>query len=716
MATEQVTTGQLTPDGSTATATTSIPHPLDQLSVFESDSARGTILKARGLNVTIQFRSIALEEPPKRELCRFLDLEHAGSLTAHTPRPARIAKVQYDVVRADKHIVYIESWVDVVERKEVEKRVIDKVHQAALTTNEFREFSDACFESPIYKEALAEFDLPDGFVVSIDPWPYGGPDADEIAPRYTQGLCFARDTRSGNEDSNHYGYPLPIIPVLDTYTKKIVRVDRLATGGKEDGLDYGTHTKDILSHCKPAEYVPELLSQPLRTDVKPLNVIQPEGPSFQVNGNLIEWQKWRFRLGFNPREGATLHDVRYDGRSVLYRLSLSEMTVPYGDPRPPFHRKQAFDFGDAGAGRAANNLSLGCDCLGVIKYFDAVLSEPDGKASVSKNVVCLHEQDNGIGWKHTNYRTQRAVVSRSRELVVQFIITLANYEYIFAYKLDQAGGITVETRATGIVSVVNIDPGKTSPWGNVVSEGAMAQNHQHLFCIRIDPAIDGHANTIVAEESLPMPMSREFNPFGNGYEVRQTPILKSKYFDASPMTNLTVKMTNPSKLNPVSGKPVSYKFIPSPSQLMLAHPDSIMAKRAQFAQHHVWVTRYKDRELWAGGEFTNQSQKEVDGVADAVARNENVDNDDVVVWNTFGLTHNPRVEDWPVMPVEIHQIHLRPADFFSANPAIDVLGTKNEASILSPGEEQCCASGDVQQNPTSHMQGTGPDLDPRSKL
>lgn len=127
-------------------------------------------------------------------------------------------------------------------------------------------------------------------------------------------------------------------------------------------------------------------------------------------------------------------------------------------------------------------------------------------------------------------------------------------------------------------------------------------------------------------------------PYAKNQQVRQTPIQKSKFFDASPMTNLTVKMTNPSKLNPVSGKPVGYKFIPSPSQLMLAHPNSIMAKRAQFAQHHVWVTKYKDRELWAGGEFTNQSQKEVDGVADAVARNENVENEDVVVWNTFGLT------------------------------------------------------------------------------
>ena len=162
--------------------------------------------------------------------------------------------------------------------------------------------------------------------MQCDPWPYGGPNVDEKAPRYTQGLYFARDTRSGNVDSNHYAYPLPIIPVLDTHTKKIIRIDKLATGGKEDGLAYDTHAPGVIDHCQPAEYVPELISKPLRTDLKPLNVIQPEGPSFKVNNeSLVEWQKWRFRVGFNPREGATLHDVRYDGRSVLYRLSMSEM-------------------------------------------------------------------------------------------------------------------------------------------------------------------------------------------------------------------------------------------------------------------------------------------------------------------------------------------------------------------------------------------------------
>ena len=499
---------------------------------------------------------------------------------------------------------------------------------------------------------------------------------------------------------------------MDTYKKEIVRIDRLATGGKEDGLAYGTHPRNVLDHCGAAEYVPELLSIPMREDVKPLHVLQPDGPSFSVSDDsLVEWQKWRFRVGFNPREGATLHDVHYDGRSVMYRLSFSEMTVPYGDPRPPFHRKQAFDFGDGGAGRAANNLALGCDCLGVIKYFDAVIADSEGKPSVSKNVVCLHEQDAGIGWKHTNFRSGRAVVTRSRELVVQFIITLANYEYIFAYKFDQAGAIAIETRATGIVSVVNIDAGKTSPWGNIVSPGALAQNHQHIFAIRMDPAIDGQRNTIFREESLPIPMNPETNPWGNGYRVVSQPITTSQHLDASPFTNLTIKMSNPHIKNPVSGKPVSYKFIPSPTQLMLADKNSIVAKRAAFAQHHVWITSYRDGELWAGGEFTNQSRLETSGVADAVARKDNVEDTDVVVWSVFGLTHNPRVEDWPVMPIEKHELHIRPADFFNFNPALDVPGNKDLSSVQVDGKgNDCCGakeSGAVQETPMSHFQGEG---------
>lgn len=67
-----------------------------------------------------------------------------------------------------------------------------------------------------------------------------------------QGLTFARDAK--NPDSNHYAYPIPLIPVMDAYSKEIIRVDKLATGGREDGLKIGTHAKKIIQHCTAAEY------------------------------------------------------------------------------------------------------------------------------------------------------------------------------------------------------------------------------------------------------------------------------------------------------------------------------------------------------------------------------------------------------------------------------------------------------------------------------
>lgn len=668
------------------------PHPFQGLSAEETKKARDLTLKLHP-GTQIFFRYIFLEEAPKSEIKKYLEAEHAGK----TPEPlSRRAMVLYDVIGSDKIPVYNESVIDITAGKCISHEAVSKDFHAMLSIPEFRALTSAVERSQLFKDCLAEYKLPEGFELVVEPWPYGGLLPGEDNKRYFQGLCFAQDTRNKNPDSNFYSYPLPFIPVMDATTGEIVRVDRLATGGKGDPMEPTSVPGNPVDHCKPSEYVPELLPNGPRTDLKPLNVTQPDGPSFTVtDDSLVEWQGWRFRVSFNPREGAVLHDIHFKGRSVLYRLAFSEMTVPYSDARYPFARKQAFDFGDGGAGNCANNLSLGCDCLGVIKYFDSVVTDSEGNPQPSPNVVCLHEQDNGIAWKHTNWRTNRAVVARNRELVVQFIITLANYEYIFAFKFDTMGGINVETRATGIVSVVNIDEGKVSDYGNVVSPGALAQNHQHIFAIRIDPAIDGHNNTAVIEESLPVPMNDTTNPRGNYYEVVKTPVTTSQAIDADIQKNRVIKITNPSSINPISQRPVSYKFAPMATQLLLADPNSVQAKRALFAAHHVWITKHKDGEHYAAGRYTLQSTREVGGVADMVARKENTENEDIVIWATFGLTHNPRVEDWPVMPVEIHELKLRPADFWHENPGIDLPTKKNDASVLANGDSCCSTNGHV---------------------
>ncbi|KAF4124381.1 primary-amine oxidase [Geosmithia morbida] len=683
------------------------PHPLAPLSEAEFQKTRDIVRALHGPDTSILFRAILLDEPAKDILVPYLEAEHAGKLDGSVPVPPRQVLVEHDLITPPANHQYIRTVVNVDKAEVVSQKVAGEGIKPYLAGDEIGDMLlGICLQSDLYREAMSEFAIPDGFEVTIDPWPYGG--AEQAGePRYIQGLVFAKDTTTGNPDSNHYSFPIPIVPVMDFATREIIRVDRLATGGAGDSLAPAARAgepRKLHNSPQQGEYVPELRPEPRREGLKPLNVVQPEGPSFTPHADgLVEWQKWRFRVGFTPREGAVLHDVCYDGRPVAYRLSFSELTVPYGDPRPPYHRKQAFDFGDTGVGRAVNNLSLGCDCLGAIHYMDTLLTAPDGSANPSKSVICLHEQDNGVLWKHTNFRTGRGVVTRMRELVVQFIATLANYEYIFIYKLDLSGALTFETRATGIMSVVSIDEGKTSAYGNVVGPGVLAQNHQHVFAIRIDPAIDsyGPADTqVVIEESVGRRIDPDTNPFGNLYEIERRTVERAAWVDADSRRNRTLRLENRTRLNPVSGKNVGFKIISPETQLLLADPDSTQAKRAPFAQHHFWVTGYRDGELWAAGEFTNQTAEEIDGVGAMVERGDWFTDGDAgdkasaggrrsspVVWTVFGLTHNPRVEDWPVMPVEVHQVHLRPADFFTSNPALDVPSDRNQASV----RVGCCA-------------------------
>jgi primary-amine oxidase len=523
------------------------------------------------------------------------------------------------------------------------------------------------------------------------------------AKRMFQCFLYIRDPNNASEaDGNHYAMPLTISPVVSAETMTVTRIDILPTG-----VDNSIKEPSPYKVQPPNEYIPE--AQTLRTDIKPLNVIQPEGASFTVKnfseqGHEIAWQKWDFKVGFNLREGMVLYDVHYDGRPLFYRLSLSDMNIPYADPRHPYHKKAAFDLGDAGAGIMANNLQLGCDCLGSIHYLSAILNDDKGEPLHMPNCICIHEQDAGIGWKHTNYRTGRAAVVRNRELVLQSIITVSNYEYILAFQFNQAGEVMYEVRATGILSTQPIDEGITVPWGTVVHPGVLAAHHQHIFSLRIDPMIDGPMNRVVYDEAHPMPRS-DFNPHGVGYTVNETPVTTSCGLDQNWDVNRIFKIQNDGVKNPINGKPVAYKIMAPPFQKMLADKDSFHFKRAEFADHNIYVTSYKDDELYAGGKYTNQSRGGT-GVRSWADRKDNVLDDDIVVWVQFGINHVPRIEDFPVMPCEILKVALKPVNFFVKNPALDVpqsvqsfnksvLASMNHGqevgeAVVEKGGELCC--------------------------
>jgi len=408
---------------------------------------------------------------------------------------------------------------------------------------------------------------------------------------------------------------------------------------------------------------------PQRTTLKPIEITQPEGVSFTLEGNRLQWEGWDLRIGFNEREGLTLHQIGIHGRPVVYRASIAEMVVPYADPSPVRYWQNYFDQGEYLFGRYTNSLELGCDCLGEIKYFDATIADEHGEPKVLKNAICLHEEDFGVLWKHTDMFNGMAETRRSRRLVISFFLTIGNYDYGFYWYLYLDGTIQLEAKATGIV----FTSAYRGPDGfaTEMAPGLGAPFHQHLFSARLDMAVDGNVNVVEEVDAVPVPMGPD-NPWGNAFRAQKTKLTRES--EAKRVAdNLKARVwhiTNPTKQNRL-GQDVGYALYPEGQPVLLADPSSSIAGRAAFATKHLWVTKYDPAERYSAGQFVNQHPGG-SGLPAFTAGDRNIDGEDIVVWHTFGLTHFPRPEDWPVMPVDYAGFKLKPQGFFDRNPALNV--------------------------------------------
>ena len=517
------------------------------------------------------------------------------------------------------------------------------------------------WQAALRRRGIEDFDL-----VQIDPWPAGSfGSTHEEGRRISRCIFYLRESKTDN------GYARPIeglIVYFDMGAHEVLEV-----------VDMGVTPFPPLR----GSYLPEDVGE-MRADLRPIEITQPEGASFTVDGNHVQWQKWSLRVGFDPYEGLTLHDISYrDGdrdRPVMHRASISEMVVPYGDPSPMHGWKNAFDAGEWGLGRMANSLALGCDCLGVIHYFDAVLATEEGEPYTVEHAICMHEEDYGILWKHQDMHGGTTETRRSRRLVVSFIATVGNYEYGFYWYFYLDGNIQLEVKLTGIVSPMAVAPGETPEFANLIAPGLAAPNHQHLFSARLDLDVDGPTNRVYEVEAEPVPAGPD-NPWSNAFRQKTT-LLATELAarrDANPSVARSWKVVNPGRTNHL-GTPVGYKLVPTMSTpTMHAAPDSSVGRRAGFARHNLWVTPYEPDERRAAGDYPNQHEGG-DGLPAWTAADRSVTDTDVVLWYTFGVTHFVRPEDWPVMPVEYTGFLLSPVGFFDRNPALDVPPTSAESS------------------------------------
>ncbi len=623
-------------------------HPLAPLDGDEIKAACGVVLQSGRVEIPhedLRFAYIGLHEPAKA-LVRAFDRGEP----VEVDRQVRMVLLQGP--KAD----VVEATVSVT-RDAIDRWVLVEDVRPPLQMEEAINVLAALWDDPDWNAALERRGIEDRSLVQIDPWPAGTFGvAHEAGRRITRALPYLRDSPGDN------GYARPLEGLM-------AFVD-MGRGVVLEVVDTGV----VPLPPQLGSYYPED-NGPLRTDLRPLHITQPEGVSFSVEGNLLRWQKWSLRVGFDPLEGLVLHTVGYEEggrvRPLLYRASVSEMVVPYGLPGPMHAWKSAFDAGEWGLGRMANSLTLGCDCLGEIVYLDVVYADERGNPHTRRNTICIHEEDYGILWKHTDLPSGRAEVRRSRRLVVSSIATVGNYEYGFYWYFYLDGTMQLEVKLTGIMSTMAVGDDGSGRHASMIAPGLAAPFHQHLFNVRMDIEVDGDDNAVFEVDAVRSPLGED-NPWGNAFTTSAT-LLETELAaqrDVDPSKSRTWKIANRTRTNWV-GQPTAYKLLPASTPTLLADPTSSVGQRAAFASHNVWVTPFDPDERRAAGDYPNQ-HKGGAGLPAWTAQDRPIVDTDIVLWHSFGVTHIPRPEDWPVMPVEYTGFSLVPVGFFDRNPALDV--------------------------------------------
>ncbi|WP_432841757.1 primary-amine oxidase [Dactylosporangium sp. CA-092794] len=630
--------------------TTTATHWTDPLTEAEIAEVAALVRADPRIGARPRFWGIAVEEGLAR------------AMGPGQGRPVRLV-----VMNPDAHAAWeVGAWTSGTDREAslASWTPVDS-RRPGVSSEEARMVAQACREDAEFQKALAKRGIADASLVWVDPESITGFEPEDLAGRrLSWGTVWHRESA----DDNGYARPVAgLVPIVDLETLTVLRIE-----------DHGVVPLAAeAGNYRSGTWGPD-------RHVAPLDIVQPEGPGFSIDGHRISWQNWSFQVGFTHREGLVLHDVAYrEGerwRPVLRRAAVNEMYVPYLDSDPTAYRKNFFDWGEYGAGPLTASLELGCDCLGEIRYLDAAVLNGHGQARTIGNAICLHEEDFSVLWKHVNTRTGEADVRRSRRLVISSFATVANYDYGFYWSFYQDGMIDLEIKLTGILSVSGIADGLSPRYGRMVAPNVQAPNHQHYFGLRLDMGVDGPANRLY-EIHAEIEDDEELNPYGNACRMVRTPIRAeseaARRTDPSRAVHWLVESTTRTNRY---GDPTGYRLTLPNTARLFARPGSIAERKAPFVAKHLWATPYDPAQRFIAGEYPNQAPLGEDGVTAWQRADRSLDGVELVLWPVVGVHHDPRPEEWPIMPVHRIGMRLEPDGFFDRNPSLD---------LPAPGRRHC---------------------------
>lgn len=627
-------------------------HPLDALTPAEYWVVYKAVRDAGHTQEKTIFSSVLLHEPEKQSVLDW--------------KPGMPIERKADVVLYDKGKSYA-ALVNITTAK-VESFEELKGAQAPFTTAEENEVNDAIKHDQRIVDALKKRGITDLNLVTCYATPGGYIGLKEQdGRRIGWGGCeYNIDSENGEEDREVGG----IFFTVDMASKKLTRFE-----------DYGVVPMPPVSEL----YDPN--GGPALPGTKPIVVSQPEGPSFTIKDGEVSWQNWHFRFRVDPRSGPIINQAALDyqgkRRSVLYEGSLSEMYVPYMDPEETWNSHVFLDAGEyfmnTGLG-IPKPLIKGMDCPDYATYFSGTFFHDNGTPFVRPQLACLFERTLGDpAWRHAE---QDNISGRpGRELVFRTIAVVGNYDYILDWRFEQEGAITIAVGATGELEVKPVkdkmdtmgkDPeGNTVEFGHLVAPNTDGVDHDHFFSFRLDLDVDGVKNNFEVDKLVQYKL-----PANSARKTIWAMKADCIGTEGSAMQDLSMqhpamwRFVNPDVKNEL-GYPTSFEIMPGLTGVSLLSLDDWPQKRAGFSDHQLWVTPYDAKERYAAGVYVSGS-KGTDGLPVWVKQNRNIMNTDIVAWYTMGFHHVPRPEDWPQMPTMWHDFTIRPFDFYSKSPLMDL--------------------------------------------
>ncbi len=629
------------------------PNPLNPLTADEI-KATVDILKAAGrYQAGHRFTEITLKAPPKDQVWNF----------ALTGQPVQAARQASFVILDGKKV--IEGTVDLAARSVTAWKPIDGAHGMVLL-DDFATVQSVIETSPEYAQALAKRGISDVKKVVATPLTVGYFDGKDGLTQEARLLKVVSYLDVG--DNNYWAHPIEnLVAVLDLEQKKIIKIE-----------DAGV----VPVPMKATPY--DGSDRAVTAASKPLEITEPEGKNYTISGNTLHWRNWDFHVRLDSRVGLVLSTVTYNDkgtkRKIMYEGSLGGMIVPYGDPDAGWYFKAYLDSGEYGMGTLTSPIEAGKDAPQNAVLLDATLADYTGAPAKVPNAMAVFERYAGPEFKHQEMGKPNLSVER-RELVVRWISTVGNYDYIFDWVFAENGTIGINAGATGIEAVKGVtsrtmqdaSAAEDTRYGTLLDHNIVGTTHQHIYNFRLDMDVDGEGNSLTELDPVVAPNTRGGPRTSTMQTVQRTAATEqqaAQKFDAS-----TIRLvSNPGKANKV-GNPVSYQLIPFAGG---THPiakganfgkDEWINHRLSFMDRQLWVTRYSADEMFPEGKYPNRSNKDT-GLGQFTADDQAIVNTDNVVWLTTGTTHVARAEEWPIMPTEWVNVLLKPWNFFDQTPTL----------------------------------------------